>query len=111
MFNNLFSQKVKLDLAIDNPNDKIITFTGVSGHIKYNGKELGTLQVDKRIKLPKNDTTVLQGIVIDIDPFVVGSELIDLLFSDDKLHPIIVTGSIHADGFAFPFTKSINLQK
>ncbi len=109
-FQNIATQKFKLDFAINNPNERSLTLNRLAADVYYKGKVIATLYIAKNLKIPGRDTAVLQGIEFSVSVLKVGTEIFKMLFDGDKVGKAFnIKGTITADGLKFPIDESINL--
>ena len=110
LFQNIVTQKFKLDFAINNPNERSVTLNRLAADIFYKGKVIATLYISKNLKLPGRDTAILQGIEFSVSVLKVVSEILNMILDGDKVgKDFQVKGTITADGLKFPIDESINL--
>ena len=110
-FQNLTSLKIALDLAIENPNKKIINFQSFIGDVFYNDKPVSKINIVRKIPLRGNDTTLLKDIPVTINNLTAVAEIIKLIGGKKAATEIKIKGFVKADGFKLPVDEILNLSK
>jgi len=107
---NLTTQKFKLDISIKNPNSKNIEFQKFIGNVLMSGNVIADINIEKKLPILPKDTTILKGIVFEVDTFSLGSNVWSLLSENKKLGTeFVIDGHIVADGFKYPINEPISL--
>ena len=107
---NLTSQKFKLNLFIQNPNKKTVNFQKIVAEVTHNGKEIATITAEKTVPLTGKGTTLLSGITFSVNNFALGTDIWALLTDNKKANlNFNIKGTITADGYPYPIDQNINL--
>jgi len=98
---------LSLDIVIENPNKRSMTFNELIGRIYFDDTQISDLNLyDKKINLPGRDTTTIRGIEVRVGAFAVINKIIDLIDGKSTKN-LTIRGTVKADGMIFPFTNEI----
>jgi len=102
--------KIYLTLQLFNPTRNEVIIDSVVGTVKYNDKEIGSIQYINKTPIAAMNYTVLSNVLVDLNTFglllTAGNAI-----SDNSKSVISFQGNIYYKGIPFPFNQSINVFK
>lgn len=105
---NLLTQKFKIDIEINNPNNRTVEFQKFMADILHNGKKIASINFSKKLPLKANDKTVLSGVEFVVSNFALGREVWDILTKGDKANlSFKIDGRLYANGYPYPVQEEL----
>jgi HAMP domain-containing protein len=99
--------KIPIDIYINNPNKKALTFQQINCDVYINNVKTTVLKYSTPVVLPAGQTTTLKKILIQTEVFSTLDKSLDLL---NKSVSVQIKGYLKADNFNFPVNESIKIQ-